>query len=795
MKKRILWLCGVGVVMFLSGEAGAVSGSWTNKGDGVVEYWTNNANWNVASYPGFNSANQYATLPGGASGYYTAILNANLPYYLGTLNLGVTGSGGSSRLIVTNATLTNTTLNVGNGGWLQIDNGGAVTGVTTYGWSGANGKIVLNQGGAIQGPMKFLSWPSTGTVTYTTASGGVWDACSNDLEIASIRASNTSYTNLQMTISGITVTNANKVFFLSGTTTIGPALNCSLVIDNGSRVVATNDPTSSTLMGYGNNTWAQNCLMQIGGTGPLTTFEVYGLPFATCTRVGYGSCNNNLIVTNAMVTARPGGPGSRLGSTNNTVSILAGATWNGLQGTWSIGSYGAGPDNRIIVDGGIVTNVGQCVVGGVNEDAANPGPASGNSVSIRNGGAWYSSGTYSGFAVGNMNGASSNAVYLGGAGARSTVSLGGSGSAVLLAAGGSAVKSNCCFNSVTITNANVTLVNCLGASAILIGAGTNNNDNSVSVLAGGVVTVPPAKDIEVGAGGTGSPVTGNTLLIAGGTVLGVNEVKVGKDAADTGNSVLVSGGGLLEANKLTIIAGSTGNSISNNAGIYQFTTNSPTLTPVALANIAINNGTVSFKGITNATVLCNQSGGKLDSTSKMAWYGTANAFRLNNATNLPSGQAYTFQPGTATNFARLELLNGSLYRGGAVAIGPSGTLVISNGVSTIVSNLTFDSTATLSVDLSSTNGYGSLVTLTNVSLNTCTLSVNFGAAPIVGYPFTIINNTSSGTTSGQFAGGSRQVVTMNGTGYVIQVSTTLGDGNDVVLTSRVQTRGTRLVLE
>ena len=77
----------------------------------------------------------------------------------------------------------------------------------------------------------------------------------------------------------------------------------------------------------------------------------------------------------------------------------------------------------------------------------------------------------------------------------------------------------------------------------------------------------------------------------------------------------------------------------------------------------------------------------------------------------------------------------------------------------------FDPTATLALDLSTTNGFGGLVAQTNVSLNGCALSVNLGGqAPPLNDPLMVISNSSQGTTSGQFSGGANQLVAVNGGG-------------------------------
>ena len=81
-----------------------------------------------------------------------------------------------------------------------------------------------------------------------------------------------------------------------------------------------------------------------------------------------------------------------------------------------------------------------------------------------------------------------------------------------------------------------------------------------------------------------------------------------------GNNVLVRDGGLLETSgdgsgyTLVTYAGTGGNTISNVGGIYQFTSASSQLY-VSGGPIAITDGTISFRGITNANVNAKDSQG------------------------------------------------------------------------------------------------------------------------------------------------------------------------------------------
>src|SRR5262249_8843288 len=151
-------------------------------------------------------------------------------------------------------------------------------------------------------------------------------------------------------------------------------------------------------------------------------------------------------------------------------------------------------------------------------------------------------------------------------------------------------------------------------------------------------------------------------------------------AATTNNLLQIANGGLLEANSLT--AGASGgptNLIQNSGGIYQFTTNTPVISPVGSGStISLNSGTISFRGITNANVFGNSIGASSNQLVKIAFAGD-NTFRLNFSSNAPGVAAYTFAMGTPTNYAALEMVNNStLWRSTALTIGGTGRLLASN---------------------------------------------------------------------------------------------------------------------
>jgi len=154
---------------------------------------------------------------------------------------------------------------------------------------------------------------------------------------------------------------------------------------------------------------------------------------------------------------------------------------------------------------------------------------------------------------------------------------------------------------------------------------------------------------------------------------------------------------------------------------------------------------VSFRAITNADVLCNQGTGPLRSDTKVLWSGT-NAFRLNNATNTATiNQTYTFAPGTATNFARLELVNSSTYRNGNVTIGNGGTLLVASNGNVIASNLTMAAGSALAVTINATNNYSQLALQGAANTLNGSLLVTLNSAPPDGSSYPIAPGAVTGT--------------------------------------------------
>ena len=288
-------------------------------------------------------------------------------------------------------------------------------------------------------------------------------------------------------------------------------------------------------------------------------------------------------------------------------------------------------------------------------------------------------------------------------------------------------------------------------------------------------------------------ISGNGQAYVGGTI---NFGRGNSTSNLTANGhILIDGpNALLEANTLNRYYVYSIGTVTNNGGILQYTSATPyqaPQNPLAFGTLVVTNGTTSFRAITNADVFCNQSGKPLDSAVKMLWTGTSNKFRLNNASNsMAINQTYTFAPGTTTNFARLELLNGSTYRNGSVTIGAGGSLYLSSGASTISSVLTAAPSTTIEFDLSNTNAPGCLISTTNMYLNGCTLQLDLASPPILNTPFLVISNTLASQLSYAFAGSStKQNFTINGTNYLTTIALA-GGGTEVVAQTTIPPQGT-----
>jgi hypothetical protein len=127
--------------------------------------------------------------------------------------------------------------------------------------------------------------------------------------------------------------------------------------------------------------------------------------------------------------------------------------------------------------------------------------------------------------------------------------------------------------------------------------------------------------------------------------------------------------------------------ITNSGGVYQFTTATPTITTNG-SPVVLTNGTVSFRNVSDANVFANVAGSGNQLTNII--YQGNNTFRLNNSSNTTAvAQNYTFKPGSGTNYAALEMVNGgTLWRSEHLTVDTGGSLVASNTVGRIEAAVT-----------------------------------------------------------------------------------------------------------
>ena len=449
------------------------------------------------------------------------------------------------------------------------------------------------------------------------------------------------------------VTNGGRASITAGTSTLGYCPN------NAIWVGGTNPAGSASVINWNNNrcevgfsSWTNNrATVDAGGIMTNAAFSVgddisgVNVPF-----------NAWLIVTNGGRLYGSVAVGTK--SHQNTFVITGSNSLFSAGGT-SL-SIGAASNNALFVDGGVLTNLNSFSVGYIQQAISY---GIGNSATITNGGQLYCTGT----------------VYVGDT--ESYVSRLAVSNQLLVAGSGSVMS--------------------IGGAALNIGtlnfAGDAGVGNCVQITAGGVLT--NAGTVTVGGTSASSTNQANRLVISTGGALFASTLNVGSGAGiTTGNVVTVADGAMLEAN--TLACYNTVNTISNSAGIYQFTTATPTITPNTNV-IAINSGTLSFRNVTNTSVSANVFGTLL---TNLTWSGN-NGFRLTAATNgTTTSQTYVFEPGiTPTNYARLEMVSGSTcYRGQStnsltIGLNPgSGASMLCSNTAAVVT-IPFTNNATLRI--------------------------------------------------------------------------------------------------
>lgn len=630
-------------MLFLARTTLAASGTWTSMGNGTTEYWTNNANWTGASYPGTGAGETALFTNGNAGGSYTAILDTTLPNALSTIMLGTNGSKGAVNLILTNAIT------------LQ-------SGATTVGANATNNTLSV---------LPAVNWNMSAaalTVGSGTATGNV------------------------LTVNNATVTNISTLTIGAGNT---------LSLSNGAYLSM-------------NGALTANGTVKFGGPGAASVMTNTASTVITIGSGGTMTISNATYAVNAAV-----GNDVSIGSGNGTLQVLSNGvlSFTGAPRNLDVGKNAS--SNSFLINGGTVN--APAAGGGASGYTlaiGNGATAFSNSISVVNGGVFIFDTQANPAIYVGYNGGSSNSFNVGGFGNRSTVQLGGTASTTR---GGNLNLAGGGYNTLTITNATLTTYN---NSADTVGLGSSNNAAYVNGP-GAYWYIPNAAGLAIGSGGA----TGNVLVINGGTVSNtVGTTVIGASAGSVGNSLKILNGGILYSGTLTnglaagasnntvqvlsggvldmgassmTVANGPGNVITNNGGVYQFTTASPTIVNnPGSGSIALNNGTISFRNVSSVNLTNNWSG----TLTNIAFSG-ANGLRLNNSlgTNSLAGP-YVFSASLgATNYARLELVNGS-----TALYGPAG-MTVSNDASLLVSN-------TYAIVQGPLVNYSGTVTVTNALL-------------------------------------------------------------------------------
>ncbi len=439
-----------------------------------------------------------------------------------------------------------------------------------------------------------------------------------------------------------------------------------------------------------------NNTLRIVVSGPNTVWT-NAFDILIGTNVSDGSGSSMFITNGAKVYDRNGRMGLTFSSSHTTVVAGAQSLWFN-RGQLTVGSQG-GANKLLITNGGQVVAIGNTLigVGGAGNEiiVTDPGSIFSNTASLlvgtNSGGTGSSSSRFSvtngalafgqDILVGSQGG--------GGASARNVVSVYGTGSIwrntgllklgtssstnQLFVQGGGYLENTTGYVGFTTTASNWAYVADSGSiwsNAFDLIVGDNGRDNILQISNGGTVY---AVNVKVGNSGRGAGTillngTNSLLQLSGMLDVGTNNVTLG-----TG-TVVIAQGAILESTGM--ISGLAGTGvITNDNGIFQFTTASPVITTNTLNSIILTNGTVSYRNVSAADIFNTQ-------ISNITFQGN-NTFLLNFSTNTPT-PSYTFGTNTGGLYQHLTLFNGSTrWQSTSFTMGSGGILSISNTVATV----------------------------------------------------------------------------------------------------------------
>ena len=656
-------------------------------------------------------------------------------------------------------------------GSLMISNGAVVyvtgTGSTTFG-------LVVGQ----QGAGSSLTLADGGKLYYTGANS------------FSVGASTTSSNNtiLVTGLGSILNTTTNRGINM-GTKNTGGGGNQITVASN-AKVI-----TAGLAMGGAFNDSGRSTGND-GGIGSNNTVLVYGSGTlwsnangASAVFVGFSGAGNRLIVSNNALFSSMGAltVAAAAGGTSNQLLVLDGGQVTAASVT--IGSAANASSNLVQVSG---SNSRLISSGTLNLGASS---GSGNQLLIQNSGLVVSAGTtFGGTAAASANSFSNMVVVSSGSvwSNLATIAIGtrqSYGQQVLVTNGGTLYSAgtvqvgsaNSNFNNRLVVSDPGSLVNILSSNIVLVGAGNTGNafgngnaiivTNGGTFLAGGVVVgigVASSNSLFLVSG------AGSLAQLARGVSVGSNGAGFASTTPSGSASILVNDRGVLEANEME--AGYNGSgTISNLGGIYQFTTNAPIITPNTAGAIVLNNGTISFRGITNADVMGSLGSNGLKNIS----YSGANTFRLNNASNFTAGlQNYTFGYSSAnpSNYAGLEMINGgTAWKSAWLAISNNGSMLVSNTSASIQGVLTNSGQITIA---NATATYASnVVLIAGTYLSQGGATNNFNGGLNVGSSGNLTVSNGVSVLGGTYLTNSGTVQVMGGSTANWQSNVVLSGGN------------------
>jgi T5SS/PEP-CTERM-associated repeat protein len=388
------------------------------------------------------------------------------------------------------------------------------------------------------------------------------------------------------------------------------------------------------------------------------------------------------------------------GAGYNQVTISDGGQIRGLQTV--IGSQAAAPNNDMLITGsGSMLSNDLALYVGLN--------SSGNRLTITNGGKASSTQGI----IGNSAGSTNNVVVVTGVDsvweARTTadfhVGITGSNNTLIVRDGGLVTTPATIFlgggaganNQVIVTNGGI-----IRSIQTLLGNVAASTGNKAIVTGADSVWTNSTFHFYVGhAGGS------NSLIVSDGGQLYNQQGRVGNLATSLGNSVLVTGPGSLWQNNSALYVGNNGvtlgeghvlvtdggtiespewrsgslgsGTISNQGGIYQFATPTPTIVTNTFGSIVVTNGAISYRNVASADIF--------NANVARITFAGDNTFMLKNSSNATGLASYTFDSvantGAATNYQRLALVDNSTWRSANLNIGSGGALLVSNGVSAV----------------------------------------------------------------------------------------------------------------